>query len=93
MSTRYRAPRRVDEIVYGREPIELRGLEQLVDASQTRAIGHAIHAATERFIDGERSLAEVLDDVEAWLDREGLDGLDPFHRPDSTRATTHGRAA
>jgi predicted ABC-class ATPase len=70
-----------DEIVYGREPIDLRGLEQLVDASQTRAIGHAIHAATERFIDGERSLAEVLDDVEAWLDREGLDVLDPFHRP------------
>ena len=52
-----------------------------MDASQTRAIGHAIHAATERFIDGERSLAEVLDDVEAWLDREGLDGLDPFPRP------------
>jgi predicted ABC-class ATPase len=73
--------RAVDEIIYGREPIDLRGLEQLVDPSQTRAIGHAIHLATRRFVDGHRTLAEVLDALDALFDGEGLDPLDPFHRP------------
>ncbi|MGH0029474.1 MAG: ABC-ATPase domain-containing protein [Myxococcota bacterium] len=71
-----------DEILYGRESIDLRGLEQLVDRSQTRAIGHAIHRAVERWIDDATPLPEVLDAIEDWLDHEGLDGLDPFHRPD-----------
>jgi predicted ABC-class ATPase len=73
--------RRVDEIVYGRESIDLRGLAQLVDPSQTRAIGHAIHLAAERLLDDERSLREALDALESLLDAEGLDVLDPFHRP------------
>ncbi|MEM7412698.1 MAG: ABC-ATPase domain-containing protein [Myxococcota bacterium] len=71
---------RVDTLRFGREEIDLRGLEQLVDGSQTRAIGHGIHLAT-RFMDGTRSLAEVLDALEAELERGGLDLLDPFHRP------------
>jgi predicted ABC-class ATPase len=73
--------RSLDEILYGRETIDLRGVEQLVDRSQTRAIGHAIHLATERFMDGRRTLGEVLDDLDTLLDAEGLDVLDPFHRP------------
>jgi predicted ABC-class ATPase len=73
--------RGLDVIRYGREPIELRGVEQLVDASQTRAIGHAIHLATQRLMDGEATLREVLDALDAFFESEGLDGLDPFHRP------------
>ena len=73
--------RGLDLVLYGRERLELRGLEQLVDPSQTRAVGHAIHLASRRFMDGERTLAEVLDALEALLDAEGLDVLDPFHRP------------
>jgi len=69
-----------DTLRYGRETLELRGLEQLVDPSQTRAVGHAIHLATERFMDGKATLAEVLDALERLFDAEGLDGLDPFHR-------------
>jgi len=69
----------VDLLLYGREAIELRGIEQLLDPSQTRAIGNAIHLATRRWMDGERSLAEMLDALEALLDAEGLDVLDPFH--------------
>jgi predicted ABC-class ATPase len=70
----------LDLILFGREPIELRSVEQLVDVSQTRAVGHAIHLATTRFMDGRATLAEVLDAVERFFDEDGLDALDPFHR-------------
>jgi predicted ABC-class ATPase len=69
-----------DQILYGSHMIDLRGVEQLVDFSQTRAAGLAIHLAASRFMGGERSLKEVLDQVDAHLDANGLDLLDPFHR-------------
>ena len=70
----------LDRIRYGREPIDLRYLEQLVDPSQTRAVGAAIHLAHQRFIDGKHTLREILDALEVYLDQHGLDSLDPFHR-------------
>ena len=70
----------VDQIVYGSDPIDLRGVEQLVDSSQTRAVGLAIHLATQRFMDGRATLAQVLDCLDAFFDEHGLDPLDPFHR-------------
>lgn len=70
----------VDLILFGKEPIDLRAAEQLVDTSQTRAIGHIIYLAAGRFMDGERTLHEVLALVEELVDREGLDLLDPFHQ-------------
>jgi predicted ABC-class ATPase len=73
--------RALDLILYGSDTIDLRSVEQLVDRSQTRAVGHAIHLAAERLMDGRASLAEVLDRIEAFFDEEGLDPLDPFHRP------------
>ncbi|MFP8876926.1 MAG: ATPase, partial [Myxococcota bacterium] len=71
----------LDLLLYGREAIELRGVEQLVDPSQTRAIGNAIHLASRRWMNGERTLLEVLEALETLLDEEGLDVLDPFHEP------------
>lgn len=68
-----------DLIVFGTEPIELRCVEQLADLSQTRAVGHAIHLAAERFMDGKATLREVVQQVEAFFDEHGLDALDPFH--------------
>ena len=35
----------IDLLLYGTDPIDLRGVEQIVDRSQTRAIGLAIHLA------------------------------------------------
>jgi predicted ABC-class ATPase len=66
-------------IAFGREMIELRHVEQLVDASQTRAIGNAIHLAVERFMDGKATLREIVEELERFLD-ESLDALDPFRR-------------
>ncbi len=72
--------RDLDRILYGRDPIELRDVEQLVDPSQTWAIGHGIHLAATRFMDGVRTLREVLECLESVFDEEGLDLLDPFYR-------------
>ncbi len=69
-----------DLILFGREPIDLRQVEQLVDLSQTRAVGYAIHLAVQRFMDGKNSLREVVGQVERFFDERGLDELDPFHR-------------
>ena len=69
----------LDSILFGRDAINLRGVEQIVEPSQTRTIGNAIYLAAGRFMDGARTLREVLDDVEAFLAEQGLDALDPFH--------------
>ena len=71
-----------DKITYGSDDIDLRGVEQLLDTSQTRAIGNAILLMTRRFFDGERTLSQALDAIDALLDTEGLDILDPFHHPE-----------
>jgi predicted ABC-class ATPase len=69
-----------DLILYGREPIDLRFVEQLVDFSQTRAVGLAIHLAVQRYIDGHATLHEIIETLEAFFDERGLDELEPFHR-------------
>jgi predicted ABC-class ATPase len=70
-----------ERIVYGREPIDLRGVEQLVDRSQTRAVGLAIHWSTRHAMSDATTLSEVLDRLEGLLDDSGLDALDPFASP------------
>ena len=67
------------ELGFGRETIDLRALEQLVDRSQTRAIGYALELARRSLLDGEATLAEVLDALEERIDQAGLDILDPGH--------------
>jgi predicted ABC-class ATPase len=69
------------EIRFGRETIDLRSVEQLVDCSQTRAIAAALHLAAQRFMNGDTTLSEILDRLDALFDEAGLDVLDPFHRP------------
>jgi predicted ABC-class ATPase len=70
----------LDLILFGRDRIDLRSVEQLVDKSQTHAVGHAIHLASERYMDGRTALRQVVENVEELLDREGLDLLDPYYR-------------
>ncbi|RLB08160.1 MAG: ATPase [Deltaproteobacteria bacterium] len=65
-------------ILYGTTSIDLSYLEQLVDMSQTRAIGLMIHYYSEKYLHRSRSLREgmelVMRDVEQW----GLDCLLPY---------------
>lgn len=64
----------LQSIAFGAHTIDLGAVEQLVDVSQTRAIGDAIHYAT-RCMDGERTLRQVVEAVMANIGSRGLDIL------------------
>lgn len=70
--------RGVDEIQFGVQDIDLQYVEQIVDSSQTNAIGDMIYYAGRKYIDGRRSLSEILDLLEADLDKQGLAVISPF---------------
>jgi predicted ABC-class ATPase len=65
-------------IVYGEETVDLGGLEQLVDPSQTRALAEVFRILEKQVANGQRSVAECIDWVEKQLHREGLDFLSPY---------------
>ena len=68
------SPKGLKTILFGVHPIDLGGIEQLVDTSQTRAIGEAINYAV-KFMDGRRTLAAVVDAVSKDVEEKGLDVL------------------
>lgn len=68
--------RDVETLQFGEETLDLSAVEQLVHRGQTRAIGAALDYARRRYIDGKRTVREILDLVMAYLEREGLDLLE-----------------
>ncbi len=66
------------ELGYGRETLDLKGVEQLVDESQTRAVGCAIYYAARSCMDGALTVSETIEKILDSIDREGLDVLSPF---------------
>jgi len=64
----------LQSIEFGTQTIDLGALEQLVDMSQTRAIGDAIHFATG-FMEGEMTLKAIVDGVLQKIEEKGLDVL------------------
>jgi len=68
--------RGIDTILFGRSLIDLRAVEQIIDRSQTRAIGMAIQLAASQLMDG-ATIPVILDRLEETFDREGLDVLSP----------------
>jgi len=66
-----------DAVQYGRETIDLHYVEQIVDPSQTAAIAAMIHHAADHYVDGRRSLPEVIALVMRDIDERGLDALAP----------------
>lgn len=69
-----------ERIRYGRQDIDLRCVEQLVDPSQSRCIAYALYHASQKIMDVGRPLSEVLDALEQQIDRHGLEALSPFSR-------------
>ncbi len=65
-------------ILYGTTAIDLSCLEQLVDISQTRAIGLMIHRYATLYADGGLTLREGLEQVMRDIEEKGLDCLSPF---------------
>lgn len=68
--------RDVETLQFGVETLDLSAMEQLVHRAQTRAIGAALDYARRRYIDGQRTVSEILDLVMADLEEEGLDLLE-----------------
>ena len=68
-----------DKIIYGTKTVDLRFVDQLVEASQTRAIGHAIYLASQTMMRESESLQDIVDALDDYFNQNGLDSLDPFY--------------
>ena len=82
--------RGVSNLIIGTETIDLSQVEQLVESSQTRAIGYALYQFHKNYIEksgfhsskeyggvGSFKMGDVLDYIENSINREGLDFLAP----------------
>jgi predicted ABC-class ATPase len=65
---------RIDEILFGKTLIDLGDVEQIVHMSQTRGIAHALNYAI-RYMDGKRTLKEIVDRVIDDINDSSLDIL------------------
>ena len=63
-------------LVFGNETIALSAVTQLVSCAQTLAVGRGLLMARDRFMDGRRSVSEILTLVGQVIEEEGLDELD-----------------
>lgn len=64
----------IRSIAFGIFTIDLSAMDQLTDVSQTAAIGEAIYIAS-RYMDGRRSLSEVISIIDHDIAKGGLDVL------------------
>lgn len=73
----------MDSISVDRESIDLRLVEQLADTEQLSALGQLLKYAHLHFIDGKRSISQVVDLLEKTMDEKGLCVITqkPFARP------------
>ncbi|PSN15189.1 ATPase [filamentous cyanobacterium CCP5] len=68
--------RGLNQLSLGYEDIDLSAVEQIIETDQVQAIAAAIVYAQRHWIDGQRSVPEVLFAVAADMERYGLDCLD-----------------
>ncbi len=61
------------ELRYGEASIDLAAVRQLVDPSQTRAVGYALARAHADWVDERRSLPEVLDALDDLAESSGVE--------------------
>ncbi len=66
----------LQSIAFGTHTIDLGSIEQLVDISQTRAIGDAIHYAS-RYMDGKTPLKGIVNKVMKDIRTKGMDVIGP----------------
>lgn len=67
------------KLLMGREDIDLSGVEQLVDASQTRMIADILlHLDKKGQLKPDQSLPALLDQIEKQMDTKGLASFGPF---------------
>jgi predicted ABC-class ATPase len=69
-------------LLFGTTAIDLSCLEQLVDVSQTRAIGELIHLFAENWLPRSGGLREGLERMLAEVAEKGFDAFTPYPRAD-----------
>jgi predicted ABC-class ATPase len=74
--------RDVDEVMLGKEDIDLDRVEQIIDSGQLRAIASAIVYAKRNYLNDQRTLSEVLDLIMVDINEKGLDVLNEFIQGD-----------
>ena len=80
------------EIQFGRDSIDLNGVEQLIDAGQTRAISHALVTLKSMLTDA-TTLRLAVEELNRRVDVEGLDVLTPHPMGDLAAFRTFELAA
>ncbi|MFQ5585625.1 MAG: ABC-ATPase domain-containing protein [Thermodesulfobacteriota bacterium] len=83
----------VRTILFGTIEIDLSDVEQLIDISQTRAIGDMLHHLSQRYFTQGVSLKEAISRMMDDIDRRGLDILSPLKRGDYARPRSFEVAA
>ena len=63
-------------LLFGSETIDVSAITQLVSYAQTLAVGRGLLMARTRFMDGRRSVSEILNLVTQVIEEKGLDTLD-----------------
>lgn len=61
-----------DGFSLGKQEVDLRYIEQLIDSEQTAALGLLLKYAVEHLIDGRRTLPEIADYLQTQLEKKGL---------------------
>ncbi len=72
------AARDLKQIQYGGQNILLSEVEQLIDTSQTRAIGDALFYILKFYMDQNMTVKQIADQVMVDIDNKGLDVLSGF---------------
>jgi len=61
-----------DSFLLGKQTIDLRYIEQLIDSEQTASLGLLLKYAVENLIDGKKTLSQIVEQLRKLLDEKGL---------------------
>ena len=62
----------VDGFMLGKQNVDLRYIEQLIDSEQTAALGLLLKYTVEHLVDGKRTISETAQWLEQKLEQEGM---------------------
>jgi predicted ABC-class ATPase len=68
----------LDRLGFGVEEVRLGAVEQLTEVAQTRALAHALAWIAAELVDGQRTVADILDAAERACREHGLDTFQPY---------------
>lgn len=66
-----------EQILYGKESIDITGLEQLVDMSQTECLAMLIDYYQQHLLNEQDTLKQAADKLYNFIDENGLDAISP----------------